>query len=175
MFKSNPWPVRQIVPLLIAHLSLQILLCRDRHRPVLPAQPRRHLPRPQAGQRAPRPGRTYQDRRLRHVQGEDRGGRDHQDLLRDSRLHCARGEKRRIVSIPRFSNFVFVPFFRSSTTSRTTSPWTGGRTASSSTRCWWASRRSTERTRRSSSGPSPTTTSPTPRHCPGRQRRSAKR
>lgn len=64
--------------------------------------------------------------------------------------------------------------FRSFSTSRMARAWTGGRTAYCCTKCSSDSHLSTVRTRRSSSPPSPITTSPTPSPSAKRPRSCAK-
>ena len=49
--------------------ALQVLCCRDLHRPAVSSPARGPLQGPQAGQRDARPGGTHQDHRLRALQG----------------------------------------------------------------------------------------------------------
>lgn len=155
----------------------QFLRGRNRHRLVFPAHLRHHLSRFEVGQCAVGSGRAHQDRRFRNVQREYSEWQDDENILRNARLHRARGiyvKKRAHQVVAIRAHFSSALRNRLSCISLMESRLIGGRTVFCCTKCWWASRRSMARTRRNCSPPSQTTTSPIRRVWARRRRMCAK-
>lgn len=121
----------------------QILRSWNCHRIVFPAFVWHHLPRFETGQCVVGSGWAYKDCRFRNVQGKYSVRQNHENILRDSRLHCTGSEWHQATNCFPFvhSNFPPLDCIRSFCTSLMGNRWIGGRTACCSMKCWSANRR----------------------------------